>query len=104
MNYDKLIEDMRKIVDKNSISIYKRGKCADTATVADAVIAIETLRTDLARTMKERNAAIQYLREFDVCAGCKYFKDGVCRNDKSSLCTDENDLYEFAMPEDSNVC
>lgn len=94
MDYDKLIERHHKEAYGSDIE----------ELLLDAATAIETLRADLARTMKERNAAIQYLREFDVCAGCKYFKDGVCRNDKSGLCTDENDLYEFAMPEDSNVC
>ena len=94
MDYDKLIEQLRK-----------EAYGSDTEDLLlDAATAIETLRTDFARTMKERNAAIQYLKEFDVCAGCKYFKYGHCLNDKGGLCSDENDLYEFAVPEDSNDC
>ena len=94
MDYDKLIERLHKEAYGSDIE----------ELLLDAATAIETLQADLARTMKERNAAIQYLKEIDVCAGCKYFKDGVCRNDKGSLCTDENDLYEFAVTEDSNDC
>lgn len=94
MDYDKLVERLHKEAYGSDIE----------ELLLDAATAIETLSADLAHIMKERNAAIQYLREFDVCAGCKYFKDGVCRNDKNGLCTDENDLYEFAVPEDSNDC
>lgn len=112
MEIEKLIEAVRLCGSTPKVDQCKRcvywaagdmSRCIPNMT-GDAATAIETLRTDFVRTMKERNATIQYLREFDVCAGCKYYKNGVCRNDKSSLCTDENDLYEFAMPEDSNDC
>ena len=58
MDYDKLIEDMREIAGKNSISLYKRGRCADAAT------AIETLVSDLRCLQTERDtllAANQHL-------------------------------------------
>ena len=53
MDYDKLIEDLREIAEKNSISTYKRTKCAQATT------AIESLRTDLARVTAERDAAVR---------------------------------------------
>lgn len=58
MDYAKLIEDMREIACKNSVSLYKRGRCADAAT------AIEALHADLRRLQTERDtllAANQHL-------------------------------------------
>ena len=92
MDYDKLIEDMREIACKNSVSLYKRGRCADAAT------AIETLRADLRRVeterdtllsanqhllaereqlTAERDAAIEWIQQFTEtidrpCAACKH--------------------------------
>ena len=73
MNYDKLIEDMREIAGKNSISLYKRGRCADAAT------AIETIRDDLVRVTAERDAAVEELENYMV-------QDTIDGNEPCGIC------------------
>ena len=90
MEYDKLIEDMREIAGKNSVSLYKRGRCADAAT------AIETLRADLARVTAERDAAIRDLEricrddigpcEMSICELCAYNNGDKCSSPDGKLC------------------
>ena len=69
MDYDKLIEDMREIAGKNSISLYKRGRCADAAT------AIETLRAENEKLLAELEQVREYAREATVTMNNLY---GAC--------------------------
>lgn len=55
MDYDKLIEHLRECGTYG----FKQEECRD------AVLAIETLRADLARVTAERDAAVERLREWE---------------------------------------
>ena len=116
MDYDKLIEDIRKIVDKNSISIYKRGKCADTATVADAATAIETLRADLARVTADRDAAVAdltfavnkyrlFTTDIDLCYLCKFNFPSSGENEQTYECPGcyGDDCFEWRGPQKEDL-
>lgn len=60
----------------------------------------EKLRAELERVKADRDAAIEYLREIEWCAGCKYFGglDG-CKKWAMGQCTEKHDLYEFIGPQ-----
>ena len=60
----------------------------------------ENLRAELEQVKAERDAAIEYLREIEWCAGCKHFGglDG-CKKWVMGQCTEKHDLYEFIGPQ-----
>ena len=60
----------------------------------------EKLRTELEQVKAGRDAAIEYLREIEWCAGCKHFGglDG-CKKWAMGQCTEKHDLYEFIGPQ-----
>lgn len=60
----------------------------------------EKLRAELEQVKRERDAAIEYLREIEWCAGCKNFGglDG-CKKWVIGQCTEKHDLYEFIGPQ-----
>ena len=55
---------------------------------------------ELEQVKRERDAAIEYLREIEWCAGCKNFGglDG-CKKWVIGQCTEKHDLYEFIGPQ-----
>ena len=61
---------------------------------------IQKLRAELERVKAGRDAAIEYLREIEWCAGCKHF-GGLDRCKKWAMgqCTEKHDLYEFIGPQ-----
>ena len=65
-------------------------------------LALETsqLRSELEQVKASRDAAIEYLREIEWCAGCKHFGglDG-CKKWAMGQCTGKHDLYEFIGPQ-----
>ena len=76
MDIENLIADLQEISQKNSISHYKRGKCAGAATALSTLQAEnETLRAELEQIKAERDAAVEDLRQMCVgantCAFCK---------------------------------
>lgn len=60
----------------------------------------EKLRDELEQVKAGRDAAIEYLREIEWCAGCKHFGglDG-CKKWAMGQCTEKHDLYEFIGPQ-----
>ena len=70
----------------------------DFARTKDAEIV--RLGTELEQVKAERDAAIEYLREIEWCAGCKHFGglDG-CKKWAMGQCTEKHDLYEFISPQ-----
>ena len=60
----------------------------------------EKLRAELEQVKASRDAAIEYLREIEWCAGCKHFGglDG-CKKWAMGQCTEKHDLYEFVGPQ-----
>ena len=60
----------------------------------------EKLRSELGQVKAGRDAAIEYLREIEWCAGCKHFGglDG-CKKWAMGQCTEKHDLYEFIGPQ-----
>ena len=63
-------------------------------------VLVPELRAELEQVKAERDAAIEYLREIEWCAGCKHFGglDG-CKKWAMGQCTEKHDLYEFVGPE-----
>lgn len=61
---------------------------------------IKKLRVELEQVKAGRDAAIEYLREIEWCAGCKHFGglDG-CKKWAMGQCTEKHDLYEFIGPQ-----
>ena len=61
---------------------------------------IKKLRAELEQVKAGRDAAIEYLREIEWCAGCKHFGglDG-CKKWAMGQCTEKHDLYEFIGPQ-----
>ena len=108
MDIEKLIEQLR---DKGCEDCPHRDTCRDDDT-AECVIRLnaatafstlqaenEKLRDELEQVKAERDAAIEYLREIEWCAGCKHFGglDG-CKKWAMGQCTEKHDLYEFVGP------
>ena len=58
------------------------------------------LNAELEQVKADRDAAIEYLREIEWCAGCKHFGglDG-CKKWAMGQCTEKHDLYEFIGPQ-----
>ena len=88
MDYNKLIENFKQlefVAYNYNINGEVLGMgCAEFESVmADAALAIETLRADLARVTAERDAAVEYLEEIMFKGGrnidtCKYCKTSKC--------------------------
>ena len=101
MDINQLIADLQEISQKNSISHYKRDRCAAAATALSTLQAEnDKLRAELEQVKADRDAAIEYLREIEWCAGCKHFGglDG-CKKWVMGQCTEKHDLYEFIGPQ-----
>ena len=77
---------------------YRKGHCSEGGCAAerdrDAVLA------ELEKVKEKYDAAIEYLREIEWCAGCKHFGglDG-CKKWAMGQCTEKHDLYEFVGPQ-----
>ena len=77
---------------------YRKGHCSEGGCAAekdrDAVLA------ELEKVKEKYDAAIEYLREIEWCAGCKHFGglDG-CKKWAMGQCTEKHDLYEFIGPQ-----
>ena len=114
MDYDKLIEQLNAWNEQH-LSVVCGGKhfacdylCEnEDCIVVRAASALSTLqaeneklRDELERVKADRDAAIEYLREIEWCAGCKYFGglDG-CEKWSTGPCTEKHDLYEFIGPQ-----
>ena len=115
MKIEKLIEAVRLCgstpkVDQCKQCAYWSGgdmsKCIPRMTT-DAATALSTLqveneklRAELGQVKAGRDAAIEYLREIEWCAGCKHFGglDG-CKKWAMGQCTEKHDLYEFIGPQ-----
>ena len=73
MDINQLIIDLQEISQKNSISHYKRDRCADAATALSTLQAEnEKLRGELEQVKRERDGAIKAVKnmaEYIVCAG-----------------------------------
>lgn len=105
MDINQLIADLQEISQKNSISHYKRDRCAEAATalatfqaetaqlraeleqkekyyeqMIDALAATES--TELEQVKRERDAAITDLKKWSICATCKNY----CPRNKSTHC------------------
>lgn len=63
-------------------------------------VLVPELRAELEQVKAGRDAAIEYLREIEWCAGCKHFGglDG-CKKWAMGQCTEKHDLYEFVGPQ-----
>ena len=102
MDIEKLIEQLRTeslYADKASLEIM--DLCMDAATALSTLQAEnEKLRAELEQVKAGRDAAIEYLREIEWCAGCKHFGglDG-CKKWAVGQCTEKHDLYEFIGPQ-----
>ena len=102
------IETLIKRLNQYSQSLiaYKLGAdfadaCMDAATALSTLQAEnEKLRDELEQVKAGRDAAIEYLREIEWCAGCKHFGglDG-CKKWAMGQCTEKHDLYEFIGPQ-----
>ena len=107
MDYDKLIEQLKKSADfedypvvASFAAIIEKKYLREAATALSTLQAEnEELRAELEQVKAERDAAIEYLREIEWCAGCKHFGglDG-CKKWAMGQCTEKHDLYEFVGP------
>ena len=62
MDYDNLIKDLHEISEKNSVSLYKRGVCAEAAN------AIQTLQTE--------NQALRQIQSNEMEGNMQRLKEG----------------------------
>ena len=68
MDINQLIVDLQEISQKNSISHYKRDRCAASATALSTLQAEnEKLLAELAQVKRERDAAVE-----DLSGQCEY--------------------------------
>ena len=104
MDNEKLIEQLRwwaDNCDRTNYGCQARPFLLDAATALSALRAENTkLRAELEQVKADRDAAIEYLREIEWCAGCKHFGglDG-CKKWVMGQCTEKHDLYEFIGPQ-----
>ena len=88
------------------VESFKKGHCAGCSIPAVKAEQIRDLtdapklRAELEQVKAGRDAAIEYLREIEWCAGCKHFGglDG-CKKWAVGQCTEKHDLYEFIGPQ-----
>ena len=102
MDVEKLIETLRQH-GVAYVRAYGRycSICDEVVTALSTLQAEnEKLRGELKQVKRERDAAIEYLREIEWCAGCKHFGglDG-CKKWAMGQCTEKHDLYEFIGPQ-----
>ena len=100
MDYDKLIKRLKSHSGALFELLYQKDML-DAATALSTLQAEnEKLRGELKQVKRERDAAIEYLREIEWCAGCKHFGglDG-CKKWAMGQCTEKHDLYEFIGPQ-----
>ena len=83
---------------RDKLENYRKGHFTEGGCAAerdrDAVLA------ELEKVKEKYDAAIEYLREIEWCAGCKHFGglDG-CKKWAMGQCTEKHDLYEFIGPQ-----
>lgn len=66
MDIEKLIADLQEISQKNSISHYKRDRCAAAAdTLSTLQAENEKLRAEVEQVISERDAAVERIREWE---------------------------------------
>lgn len=84
MDIEKLIADLQEISQKNSISHYKRDRCATAATALSTLQAEnEKLRAELEQVKREKDAAASDLESVMAYRGdnldtCQFCKNGQC--------------------------
>ncbi len=66
MDINQLIADMQEISQKNSISLYKRDRCAAAATAISTLqTENEKLRAELEQVKAERDAAVKCIEKIE---------------------------------------
>ena len=98
MDVEKLIEQLNRYFEGETLP---RGTALAAATALSTIQdENEKLRAELEQVKASRDAAIEYLREIEWCAGCKHFGglDG-CKKWATGQCTEKHDLYEFVGPQ-----
>ena len=90
------LDDLEAENEKLRAELDEKEKYYDQ--MIDALSATDS--AELERVKRERDAAIEYLREIEWFAGCKHFGglDG-CKKWVMGQCTEKHDLYEFVGPE-----
>ena len=98
MDIEKLIERLGENTDCWTDKVYGYADLRLDAATALSTLQGENerLRAELEQVKAGRDAAIEYLREIEWCAGCKHFGglDG-CKKWAMGQCTEKHDLYEF---------
>ena len=106
MDVEKLIEQLRSYTywlgQDGPESHDIRPLICDEAATAISTLQDENekRRAELEKVKEKYDAAIEYLREIEWCAGCKHFGglDG-CKKWAMGQCTEKHDLYEFIGPQ-----
>ena len=101
MDIEKKIQILRACSSKKGDRNCLQNTMRDAATALSTLQAEnEQLRDELEQVKADRDAAIEYLREIEWCAGCKHFGglDG-CKKWAMGQCTEKHDLYEFIGPQ-----
>ena len=99
-------EKLRETVDKyataaRAIALHLKPFCDESFPYDEMIADAARKASDELEQVKEKyDAAIEYLREIEWCAGCKHFGglDG-CKKWAMGQCTEKHDLYEFIGPQ-----
>lgn len=99
-------EKLRETVDKyataaRTIALHLKPFCDESFPYDEMIADAARKASDELEKVKEKyDAAIEYLREIEWCAGCKHFGglDG-CKKWAMGQCTEKHDLYEFIGPQ-----
>lgn len=103
MDIEKLIEQLHD-ASQSQIGMWAEDNSAVIGKSATALSTLqaenEKMRAELEQVKAERDAAIEYLREIEWCAGCKHFGglDG-CKKWIMGQCTEKHDFYKFVGPQ-----
>ena len=101
MDINQLIADMQEISQKNSISLYKRDRCAAAATAISTLqTENEKLRGELEQVKAEKDAAVESIpHECKTCVYHTVFFNGCtldhdCTNPDGG-CSNNNDRWKW---------
>mgnify|MGYP001861098908 FL=1 len=84
-----------------AIALHLKPFCDESLPYDEMIADAARKASDELEKVKEKyDAAIEYLREIEWCAGCKHFGglDG-CKKWAMGQCTEKHDLYEFIGPQ-----